>query len=172
FPILSYNLEGGDAATLYDIARYQVRPLISRVPGVARVDVMGTDVREMEVIADPAVLAAQGMTYDDLASAIREATTPTAVGRMPTNYKQYLIVTTSEARSAEDIGNVVVGHGLRVRDLALVLPGTEDKVRIIAGDGRPAALLNITRQIGGNTVAIADSVAQIAQSLAKTLPPG
>ena len=48
FPILSYNLEGGDPATLYDIARYQLRPLLSRVPGVARVDVMGSDVREIE----------------------------------------------------------------------------------------------------------------------------
>ncbi len=63
FPILSYNLEGGDPATLYDIARYQIKPLISRVPGVGRVDVQGSDVREIEVIADPARLAAQQMTY-------------------------------------------------------------------------------------------------------------
>ena len=41
FPIVSYNLEGGDAAELYDIARYQIKPLISRVPGVGRVDVQG-----------------------------------------------------------------------------------------------------------------------------------
>src|SRR6185503_13755223 len=40
------------------------------------------------------------------------------------------------------------------------------------GDGRPAALLNVTRQIGGNTVAIADSIATLAASLRKTLPPG
>ena len=53
FPILSYNLEGGDAATLYDIARYQIKPVLSRVPGVGRVDVQGTDVREIEVVADP-----------------------------------------------------------------------------------------------------------------------
>ena len=37
FPILSYNLEGGDPATLYDIARYQIAPVLSRVPGVGRV---------------------------------------------------------------------------------------------------------------------------------------
>ena len=162
FPILSYNLEGGDPATLYDIARYQIRPLFSRVPGVARVDVQGSDVREIEVVADPARLAAQGMTYDDLAAAIRKATTVSAVGRMPPNYRQYLIVTTTEAHSADDVANVVVGHGLRVRDLATVMLGTEDHVRIIAGDGRPAALLNITRQIGGNTVGIADSIAALA----------
>jgi CzcA family heavy metal efflux pump len=172
FPILSYNLEGGEPATLYDIARYQIRPLLSRVPGVGRVDVMGSDVREIEVIADPARLTTQGMTFDDLAIAIRQATTVAAVGRMPANYKQYLIVSTTEAHSADDIANVMVGHGLRVRDLASVVTGTEDHVRIVAGDGKPAALINITRQIGGSTLSIADSVARIAQNLAPTLPPG
>ena len=61
---------------------------------------------------------------------------------------------------------------LRVRDLATVTLGTEDHVRIIAGDGRPAALINITRQSGGNTVAIADSVARIAESIRASLPAG
>ncbi|HEX6600274.1 MAG TPA: efflux RND transporter permease subunit [Gemmatimonadaceae bacterium] len=172
FPIVSWNLEGGDPATLYDIAQYQIRPLFARVPGVGRVDVQASDVREVEVIADPARLAAQGMTYDDLASAIRKATTVHAVGRVPADYRQYLVVTTSEAASAADIANVVVGHGLRVRDLATVTEGTEDHVRIVAGDGRPAALLNITRQLGGNTLAIADSVARIASGIAPTLPAG
>jgi len=50
--------------------------------------------------------------------------------------------------------------------------GTEDHVRIVAGDGRPAALLNITRQIGSNTVVLADSIAAIAASVRQTLPPG
>src|SRR6185503_8427180 len=92
FPVLTYNLEGGDAASLYDIARYQVKPLISRVPGVGRVDVQGSDVREIEVVADPARLTTQNMSYDDLANAIKQSTIVAAVGRMPANYKQYLIV--------------------------------------------------------------------------------
>lgn len=172
FPILQYNLEGGDPPTLYDIAQYQIRPLISRVPSVGHVDVMASNIREIEVIADPTRLAGQGMTFDDLATAIQQSATVTAVGRMPSDYRQYLIVTTSEAHSVEDVANLVVGHGLRVSDLATVAPGTEDNTRIVAGDGRPAALINITRQIGGNAVAIADSVAAIAASVRKTLPPG
>src|SRR4051794_3457229 len=88
FPVLSYNVEGGDPATLYDVARYQLRPLFSRIPGVGRVDVQGSDVREVEVVADPARLAAQQMTFDDLAAAVRKATTITAVGRVPENYRQ------------------------------------------------------------------------------------
>jgi len=172
FPILSYNLEGGDAATLYDIARYQIKPVMSRVPGVGRVDVQGQDVREIEVIADPARLSAAGLTYDDLAKAIRENITVDAVGRVAQDYKQYLVVSAQEAHSADDIANVLVRPNTRVRDLATVVPGTEDHVRIISGDGKPAALLNITRQVGGNSVAIADSMARLVATIAPTLPPG
>ncbi|MEO8226396.1 MAG: efflux RND transporter permease subunit [Gemmatimonadota bacterium] len=173
FPIVSYNLEGGDPATLYDIARYQIRPVLSRIPGVGRVDVQGTDVREIEVVAEPARLASVGLGYQDLADAIRNATEVQAVGRVAKDYRQYLVITDQEAHTAEDIGAVALPGGLRVRDVATVTLGTEDHVRAIAGDaGRPAALLNITRQVGGNTVALADSVAKVAASFAKTLPPG
>ena len=172
FPILSYNLEGGDPATLFDIARYQIKPVISRIPGVGRVFVQGTDVREIEVIADPARLAQAGLTYDLLATAISEGIAVDAVGRVARDYKQYLVVSAQEAHTAEDVANVVVRGALRVRDVATVIPGTEDHVRIVAGDGKAAALINITRQIGGNTVAVADSVAHAAAQLAKSLPPG
>ena len=172
FPILSYNLQGGDPATLYDIARYEIKPLLSRVPGVGRVDVQGSDVREIEVMVDPARLSAVGISYADLADAIRRAVTVQAVGRVAQNYRQYLIVTDQEAHSAADVGAVVLGSGLHVRDVATVQVGTEDHVRIVAGDGKPAALINVARQVGGNTVAIADSVAGVMAGLARSLPPG
>ena len=66
---------------------------------------MGSDVREIEVVADPAQLAQQQMTYADLATAIQASTAVNAVGRMPQDYQQYLIVTTTEAHSADDIAN-------------------------------------------------------------------
>ena len=172
FPVLSYNLEGGDPATLYDIAQYEIRPVFARVPGVGRVDVQASDVRELEVVVDPARLAAQGMTWDELAAAIRQSSTVSAVGRVAADYRQYLIVTTTEAHGPQDVQDIVVGRGLRVGDVASVVLGTEDHVRVISGDGQPAALLNVTRQVGGNTVAIADSVARIAQSMRASLPAG
>ncbi len=176
FPILSYNLQGGDPATLYDVARYQIKPVVSRVPGVGRVEVQGTDVRQVEVVCDPVRLAGQGISYDDVAGAIKQATSVDAVGRLAENYKQYLIVTDAEAHSPEDIANVVVtptsGAGLHVRDLCRVGMGTEDHTHVVAGDGKPAALIYISRQIGGNTVAVADSVAGVMRALAPTLPPG
>lgn len=172
FPILSYNLEGTDPRVLYDIARYQIRPIFSRAPGVGRVDVQGSSVREIEVVADPAVLAAQGLTYDDLATAIRTAIQPTAVGRAARDYRQYLIVTDAEAHSVDDVARVVLPNGLHVRDVASVQMGAEDQTSIVAGDGRPAALINITRQPGGSTLELADSIAALAATIRPTLPSG
>ena len=172
FPILSYNLEGGDPATLYDLALYQLRPELSRVPGVGRVDVQGSSVREVEVIADPARLAALGMSYSDVAQEIDHSLSVDAVGRVTQSYSQSLVVADQAIRTAARVGDIVIGHGLRVRDVASVAMGTQDRVSVIAGDGRPAVLLNITRQIGGNTVVIADSIAKLAASIGKTLPPG
>src|SRR5450432_320854 len=172
FPILSSNLEGGDPAALYDLALYQIRPALSHVPAVGRVDVQGSAVREIEVIADPARLASLGMSYGDVAQEIQHSLSVEGLGRVTRSYSQYLVVGDQEIRSADRVGEIVIGSGVRVRDVATVSLGTSDRVSVIAGDGRPAVLLNVTRQIGGNTVAIADSIAQIAASLAKTLPPG
>jgi multidrug efflux pump subunit AcrB len=94
------------------------------------------------------------------------------VGRVAPDYKLYLVVSALAATTPDDIANVMLGRGLRVRDVASVESGTEDHVRFVAGDGRPAALLNITRQVNGNTVAIADSVAKVADALRRTLPAG
>src|SRR5262249_27281639 len=44
--------------------------------------------------------------------------------------------------------------------------------RIVGGDGQPGALINITRQVGGNTLEIADSVAKIAANCGRMLPRG
>jgi CzcA family heavy metal efflux pump len=172
FPILSYNLEGGDPATLYDLALYQLRPELSRVPGVGRVDVQGSAVREVEVVADPSRLAALGMSYSDVAQEIDRSLSVDAVGRVTQSYSQSLVVADQAIHSADSVGGIVIGHGLRVRDVATVEIGTADRVSVIAGDGRPAVLINVTRQIGGNTVAIADSISKLAASISRTLPSG
>lgn len=172
FPILNYNLTGGSTTDLYDVAVYQIRPVLSRIPGVSRVDVQGSDVRELEVIADPVRMTTLGLSYTDLANAILTGIQPAAVGRATRDYQQYLVVTDLDAHTADDVADVVVRPGTRVRDVATVVMGTEDHVALVAGDGKPAALINISRQVGGNTVAITDSVEREMAALQRTLPRG
>ncbi len=173
FPIITYNVLGGDdAGALYDIARYRIRPALAGIPGVGRVDVQGSDVREYEVVADPAKLAGAGLSYAGLADAIHAALGVHPVGRADRDYLQYLVLMDREAHDAGDIGAVVLPGRLRVRDVADVRLGTEERVSLIRGDGQPAALINISRQAGGSTLEVADSVAATLRALAPSLPKG
>jgi len=172
FPILTYNVMGNDPAQLYDLALYQIRPALAGIPGVGRIEVQGSEIRQIEVIADPARLSTAGLSYADLASAIQDALGVQAVGRADADYRQYLVVRQPQARSVDDVANVVLKGTLRVRDVATVREGTEDRVRLIRGDGRPAALINVARQPGGNTLQVADSVAHVMATMQKSMPAG
>src|SRR5262245_12894607 len=58
FPMMEFNVTGPlPAADLRDIAMFQIRPLLSRIPGVSRVDVDASDEREVSVIVDPPKLS-------------------------------------------------------------------------------------------------------------------
>ncbi|HET8654942.1 MAG TPA: efflux RND transporter permease subunit [Longimicrobiaceae bacterium] len=172
FPIVTYNVTGRDAPELYDLARYRIRPALAGIPGVGHIEVQGSEVRQVEVVADPARLATAGLSYDDLATAIRQALGVQAVGRVDRDYKQYLVLRDAEAHAVADVADVVVRGALRVGDVATVSMGTEDRTRLVRGDGRPAAVINVARQAGGSTLAVADSVDATMAALQRVMPAG
>ncbi|MEZ4417061.1 MAG: efflux RND transporter permease subunit [Gemmatimonadota bacterium] len=172
FPIITYNVKGNDPGELYDVARYQIRPALADIPGIGRIDVQGSDIREVEVIASPERLARIGLGYRELAQVIQDGLGVQAVGRVDREHQQALVVVDQQPQSLDDIADVALPGGLRVRDVATVRLGTVDRVTLIRGDGRPSALINIARQERGNTLQLADSVARTMESLRHSLPPG
>jgi CzcA family heavy metal efflux pump len=172
FPILTYNLLGPDPAKLYDIARYEIKPALSRIPGVGPIEVQGDAVPEIEVIAEPTRLGAAGLTYEELANLLRDALGVSAIGRVESDYKQLLVITDNAAHSADEVAAIVLPGGLRVGEIANVVRGTQDRVSLFRGDGKPAVLINVARQPEGNTLQVADGVAREMEALAKTLPEG
>jgi CzcA family heavy metal efflux pump len=177
FPILSYNLTGGlSEAGLRDYAFYVMRPEVARVPGVGRVEVMASDTREMEVVVDPAKLLAAHLVVTDVGDALKAANTLTPVARYPAGGIQYLVLASGLWKSASEIGQtpIVVRNGatLRVADVADVYPGAPDRVTLVTGNGKPAALLNVSQQIGSNILDVRKGVEARLQELAKVLPAG
>jgi multidrug efflux pump subunit AcrB len=67
-PVIAYSLRSKalSQTQLYDLAQYQLRPLLSGVKGVALVDVQGRGIGELHVDIDPAKLRAQGLTITDI----------------------------------------------------------------------------------------------------------
>lgn len=176
FPMLSYNVMGDlPAADLRDVAMFQLRPLLSRIPGIARVDVAATDEREISVIVDPQRLNAARLTIDQVAQALKSTNAITSVGRLPKDYQQFLVLATGELKNLDDIRNVVVAFRnqtpIYVRDVADVREGVVDRTTLITGNGQPAAVISIARQIRGNIRAIADGVEQTLRASMSSLPP-
>ena len=176
FPMMSFNITGDlPASDLRDIAMFQIRPLLSRIPGVSRVDVSATDEREVSVIVDPNKLNAAKLTIDQVAQALKNANQITSVGRLPKDYQQFLVLATGELTNLDAIGGTVVAFRQQspvyLRDIAEVREGVVDRTTLITGNGQPAAVVNVARQIRGNILAIAQGVEQTLRDNVSSLPP-
>src|SRR5262245_21984446 len=176
FPMMSFNITGGlPAPDLRDVAMYQIRPLLSQIPGVARAEVAASEEREVSVIVDPAKLNAAKLTLDDVAKALTSTNQVTSVGRLPKDHQQYLVLATGELKNLDDVRATVVAFRnqtpVYVGDIADVREGVVDRTTLIPGNGEPAAVVSVARQIRGNIIAIADCVEQALRANASQLPP-
>jgi multidrug efflux pump subunit AcrB len=103
FPIISYALESDrDPKALQDLAKYQITPLLSSIPGLARVGVQGGETSEVEVLADPHRLADHGMALGDLAQAIKAGNVLSAVGQVQDRGRLSLVIADRSAVSSTD----------------------------------------------------------------------
>ena len=179
FPVISYSLvsDSTSLADLRDIALYQLRPLLSTIPGVAQVDVLGGQTEEFRVEVDPAKLEAYNLTVDDVAQAVASADARTAVGRIEEHYKLYLTLIDNPLRNADEIGNTVIqqegADGLiRLKDVAKIsIEPTPQWTRVTA-DGHDAVLVQVKQQPAGNTVAIDRAAREKLKAFESQLPAG
>lgn len=176
FPIISYALvsDTADPVALQDLARYQITPLLSSIPGLARVGVQGGQTAEVQVLADPHRLADHGLAMTDLAAAIKAGNVLSAVGQVQDRGRLSLVVADRSALTAAQVADIVVRGDpagiVRVRDVATVQTGAAVQWQRVVEDGRPAVLFNIYEQPDGNAVKIAQAVRQKLAGVA--LPPG
>ncbi len=176
FPILSYVLNGNvPASDLRDYGFYVLRPLFSRVPGVGRVEVQGSDTREVSVLVDPQKLLGHRLSLVDVADRLKATNQITSVGRLDKDYSQYLVLATGQYADLDAIRNTVVAvenqSPILLRDIAEVRDGVEDRQTLISGNGQPAALINVTRQIGGNIIEVSAQINEMIKNLGSAIPP-
>ncbi len=126
FPIIAYALVSNDMSpvALRDLAQYRIVPLLSGIPGLAKVAVQGGEQREIEVEADPHKLDAYGLGFSDVTAALAGANVLQAVGKIEDHDKLYLVVSDHTLATLDKIRDVVVRTDtagvVRLRDLATV----------------------------------------------------
>jgi CzcA family heavy metal efflux pump len=178
FPVLAYSLTSKQQslAALHDLAQFQMRPLLSSVEGVSRVDVTGGVQDELEVAVDPARLAAYKLSVADVSRAIGASNVLTATGRIEDHYKLYLVIANATITQIDELKNVVVQSNgaaqIRLGDIASVTQGVIPQWMRVTADGQDAVLVNIYQQPGANSVAMAKAIRARLADFQHQMPPG
>ncbi|CAN5362944.1 efflux RND transporter permease subunit [soil metagenome] len=178
FPILSFNVSGNlDPRDLRDGAKLVLRHILARVHGVGAVSVVGGDVREIEIIVDPARAATLHLSYESIANAIRHALPRAAVGRGVSEHAALTIVATAPQATDDDLGAIVIAQDARgapvpLSAIARVVTGAEDRLSDTGGPRGTAVLVTVSRVEGASTPAVVDGALAAAESARASLPAG
>jgi CzcA family heavy metal efflux pump len=177
FPFLIFSMTGPLATPdLNDYASYVVRPELARVPGAGQIEVLASDTREIEVILDPAKLAAAGLAVTDVGEALRAENQLVPVGRVPQGGQMHLSLASGLWTSPAEIAAapVIVKNGatVRVSDLGTVTPGAPDRTLLVTGNGQDAVSISVSQQIGANILSVERGVEDALDALRSSLPSG
>jgi len=179
FPLVGYSLTSDTLSptALWELAYYNIKPILNRVTDVSTVQVMGGRIPEFHVVPQTAKLQAAGVTISALVSAIENSNLVQSPGLYESNHQLTLGLVGAQARNVSQLANLAVkttagGVPVHIGDVAEVRPGTEPVYTIVTANGRPSVLLNIVRQPASNSVAVADAIAVKVAQIQKSLPAG
>ncbi len=178
FPVLGFSLTSAvhSLVELRDVALYQIRPILSAIPGVAKVDVLGGAIAEYQVLVDPARINALGLSLNDIATALSAANVIQAVGRLEENYKLYLILANTQLQNSEQISQTILRSGQNglvfLEDVAQIIKTIAPQWQRVTAEGRDAVLFQINQQPGSSTVEIARNAQSQLELIKQKLPAG
>ncbi len=167
-----------DPMELRTLADWDVRRRLMSIPGVSQVTVMGGEVRQYQVLVDPAMLAASGVTLAEVQQAIDDSNVNSSGGFLPDAHSEMLIRNLARVETAEDLASTVVkvlpeGSSILLGQVAEVREGAALNKRGDAGiDGRPGVILTIQKQPGADTVALTRRIEAELQTMQGSLPAG
>lgn len=176
-PILILALTS-DALTrgqMYDAASTVLAQKLSQVEGVGQATVSGGALPAVRVQLDPTRLAANGISLEQVRSAIGSANAHRPLGAVEQEDHYWQIAANDQARVAADYAPLVLrwqpdGHAVLLRDVADVVDGVQDVRNYGVANGKPAILLQIYKQPGANILEAADRVRALLPQLKASIP--
>ncbi len=175
-PFVSYALvsDSVSPADLRQLARYQITPLLTGIPGISRVGVLGGQTPEIQVSISLGKLAAYGLALADVAKTIADTNAVTAVGRLQDNGLLYLAVNNNAFTSVASVRDVALRTGkggvVRLGDIAKVDMGAVPQWLLVNENGRPAVTVDVYQQDSADSLRLAKEVARQLQGFMQSEP--
>jgi multidrug efflux pump len=168
--------ENMNSAELTDYIDRFVVNRFKNLDGVADVTVNGEQRYAMRVWIDAARLAGQGLTVQDVESAIRNQNADIPAGRIESVEREFTVLSRTALGTAEEFSAIVLkeGGGLQVRlgDVARVELGTADVRRESRYNGQTAISIGIVKTAVANPLDVAREVNALMPRLNEELPQG
>ena len=178
-PIMALALSGKLAPRdLTKLAEDVVKQRLSRLKGVGNVEIVGGRPREIQVVIDPARLAARGLTPGDVSAALDGQNVELPAGRITENAREVAVTTKGAFTSVQDIADAPIalpggpgdaGAQVRVGDVAQVVDDMSEARSHASVNGATALGLVIQKESGANLVDVARQVRAEVAALDRTL---
>jgi len=165
-----------DAAELTDYVDRFVVNRFKNLDGVADVQINGERTYAMRVWIDAARLAGQGLTVQDVETAIRNQNADIPAGRIESQDREFTVLSKTSLGTAEEFSQIILKEagGLQVTlgDVARVDLGTADVRRESRYNGVTAISIGIVRTAVANPLDVAREVKELLPRLNTELPKG
>ena len=147
---------------LRTFADWTLRPRLLGVPGVAKVDIFGGEVRQLQIQVLPERLIAYGLALDDVLVAARKSTAIRGAGFIENANQRVILLTEGQSLTPQQLGEVVVAArdalSVRLKDVARVVDGAEPKFGDALVMGERGVILQVFSQYGANTLEVTAAV--------------
>src|SRR3954463_11903365 len=178
FPVLFISLISPTLpmSTVDEYGQTMLAQQISQLPGVAQVEVYGSQKFAVRVQVDPVAAAARNISLDDIRRVIASTNSNSPVGTLYGQNQNVTLLATNAMRHADEYRNVVVayrnGAPIKLEEVARVVDGVENEKTASWFNDSRAVVLAIYRQPVANTVAVVDAVREQLPSYRAQVPAG
>jgi hydrophobic/amphiphilic exporter-1 (mainly G- bacteria), HAE1 family len=174
-PVAQIGIEGDhDPVTLREIAQNEIAPRFERVDGVAAVTVNGGVRRQIHVELSKEKITGLNLSVTQVVNMLRSENQNTPLGEIYQGDATYLVRSQGQFQSLEDIRNLVVmtreNVPVYLRDIAEVKDTTEQRRSFMLINGKPGVQIQVQKQSGKNTVAVAAAVRREVERVNREVP--
>ena len=163
-PILILSATADIGSTdLFDLIDKRVVPELSHIKGIANVGLVGGVEREIQINLDKAKMQDVGITPVMVQGAIRASNLDFPTGYLKNDESQMAVRLSGKITSIDQLRKLILrnvnGTAIRLEDIAEVVDGVKDPVKMGRVNGQEAILLNILKQSDANALDVSKAVA-------------
>jgi hydrophobic/amphiphilic exporter-1 (mainly G- bacteria), HAE1 family len=176
-PILMYAVHSDllPVTAVDDYAETILAQQISRIPGVAQVNIGGQQKPAVRVQVDPAKLANMGIDLEDIAAVILNASVDAPKGSINGELHNFAIDTNDQLMTAAPWNDIVIayrnGGPVRIRDIGVAVDGPENTQMVAWQNGKQGILLQILKQPGANVIDTVRRIEELMPHALAAVPP-